>query len=305
MNLLPPHFNWNHARAFLAIARHGSLTAAAKVLRESQPTLGRQLAKLEEDLGLVLFERLGRRLKLTQAGERLQDHFLAMAEAADDVFVTATQQSQSGEGQVVVTATNFIATHALPQAIRALAETAPNLRIHIDTSNEVQDLKHRAADIAVRHARPTGADLIGKLVGHTQARLFVSPAYIDRFGRPQTPADLTHSSFIGFEDVAAYLPMLQNLGLPLTERNFYYTTNSGSVIGALIQQGLGLSLLTLDMAAQYPEFEEVLPDQEPIPIPIWLVCHRELKTARKIRLVFDAVEKALLDFARPERGRTL
>ena len=302
MKNLSPTFNWNHARAFLATAHEGSLTGAAKVLRESQPTLGRQIAKLEEDLGLTLFERLGRTLKLTESGQQLQDHFLAMAEAADEVTLRATQQSEAIEGQVTITATNFIATHVLPLVLEELRETAPNLRLHLDASNEVLDLKHRAADIAVRHARPQAGDLIGKLISQTEARLFASPGYLARHGTPQSLEDLAQASFIGFEDLDAFLPVLRELGFPLGPENFRYTTNSGNVIGELVNRGLGISLLSLEMARLFPNLVEVLPTTKPIPIPIWLVCHRELRTSRKYRLVFDAVERALRAYAKETGG---
>jgi len=83
-------FDWNHARAFLAIAEEGSLSAAARALKQTQPTLGRQLSALEADLGLVLFERVGRGLTLTPTGQSLALHVSAMRDAAAQVSLTAS-----------------------------------------------------------------------------------------------------------------------------------------------------------------------------------------------------------------------
>jgi len=74
-------FDWNQARAFLATVEEGSMSAAARALGQTQPTLGRQIAALEEDLGVVLFERVGRTLVLTPSGRELVEHVKAMYEA--------------------------------------------------------------------------------------------------------------------------------------------------------------------------------------------------------------------------------
>ena len=100
------NFDWNQARAFLVTAEEGSLTAAARALDLTQPTLGRQVAALERSLGLVLFERVGRGLELTQAGLELLDHIRAMGDAANRVSLAASGQSESVEGQVCITASH-------------------------------------------------------------------------------------------------------------------------------------------------------------------------------------------------------
>lgn len=88
-------FDWNHIRAFLATAEEGSLSAAARQLRLTQPTLGRQVSALEDDLGVLLFERVGRSLHLTDAGAELLEHMRAMGQAADRVSLAASGQSQT------------------------------------------------------------------------------------------------------------------------------------------------------------------------------------------------------------------
>ena len=98
-------FDWNRARAFLVTAEEGSLSAAARALGMAQPTLGRQVRALEEELGVALFERVGRGLNLTPGGLELADHVRAMGDAATRVSLTASGQSQSIEGTVTITAT--------------------------------------------------------------------------------------------------------------------------------------------------------------------------------------------------------
>ena len=103
-------FDWNQARAFLVTAEEGSLSAAARALGLTQPTLSRQVAGLEEALGVTLFERTSRALLLTKSGVELLAHFRTMGDAANAISVTATGQSDAVTGHVVISATDMMAT---------------------------------------------------------------------------------------------------------------------------------------------------------------------------------------------------
>jgi DNA-binding transcriptional LysR family regulator len=292
MNWQAVSFDWNRARAFLATAEEGSLSAAARALGQTQPTLSRQVAALEEDLGVTLFERVGRSLSLTQSGLDLLDHFRAMGDAASRISLTASGQSQAIEGHVRITASNIVATYHLPAVLKRLRDIAPGIEVDVAASNEVRDLTRREADIAIRHVRPEQPDLIAKLVGEMTGHLYASTDYLDAHGRPKMAHDLSEADFIGFEDPERLLPILNPLGLSLTKRNFKITSASSTVIMALVKEGLGISILTKDLAALTPDIEQVLPELPPIPVPIWLVTHRELHTSRRIRLVFDLLAES-------------
>lgn len=292
MNWQSVTFDWNQARAFLVTAEEGTLSAAARALGLTQPTLGRQVAALESNLGVTLFERVGRSLSLTQAGLELLEHVRAMGEAASRVSLVASGQSQSIEGKVSITATNVMATYHLPPLLKQLREMAPAIEIEIVASNEVRDLQRREADIAIRHGRPEQPDLIAKLIGETSAHLYAAKEYLDRIGRPDCPSDLADADFIGFEHPERLLPVLEPLGLSLSRANFKLVSASGTVIQELMKQGLGIGIMTKQDAARLPELEAVLPELAPIPVPIWLVTHRELHSSRRIRLVFDFLAEA-------------
>lgn len=293
MNWDTVSFDWNQARAFLVTAEEGSLSAAARSLRLTQPTLGRQVTALEESLGVTLFERVGRSLTLTQSGLDLLHHVRGMGEAAGRFSLAASGQSQAIEGHVSITATNMMATLHLPPVFKKIREMAPGIELEILASSEVRDLRRREADIAIRHGRPEHPELIAKLVGETTAHLYGASEYLDIVGRPTHPDDIADADFIGFGDPTEYLSYLKGIGLPLTRENFKTTTNSGTVILALMRQGFGLSVLTKQDADLAEGIEQVLPDLDPIPIPIWLVTHRELHTSRRIRLVFDLLADEL------------
>ncbi|MFT6024740.1 MAG: DNA-binding transcriptional LysR family regulator, partial [Ascidiaceihabitans sp.] len=155
-------FDWNQARAFLVTAEEGSLSAAARALGLTQPTLSRQVSGLETALGLTLFERTPRALLLTQAGTEVLAHFRSMGDAANRISLTATGQSQAITGHVVIAATNMMATHYLPPILKKIQAKAPELTIEINASNELSDLRRREADIAIRHVRPQDENLFAK-----------------------------------------------------------------------------------------------------------------------------------------------
>ncbi len=286
-------FDWNQARGFLVTAEEGSLSAAARALGLTQPTLSRQVAGLEETLGVTLFERTPRALLLTRAGTELLEHFRSMGHAADRISIAATGQSQSITGNIAITATEMMATHYLLSLLDSLRTQAPELKVEIITSNHVSDLRRREADIAIRHTRPQDPDLIARRLRDTSAHLYASRSYIKEVGRPAQAKDLSSMLFVGAEDPEPLLAPLAARGIELTTANFNFNTASGMLLLELIRQGFGVGLLPEEVAARYPELEKLWPAFEPLPVETWLVAHRELRTNPRIRLVFDLLSEGL------------
>ncbi|MGR3635778.1 MAG: LysR family transcriptional regulator [Shimia sp.] len=286
-------FDWNHIRAFLATAEDGSLSAAARRLGLTQPTLGRQVSALEADLGVLLFERIGRSLRLTDAGAELLGHVRAMGEAADRVSLAATGQNQTIEGRVAITASDVYSAYLLPPILTRLRSVAPKLIIDVVAGDDIRDIMRREADIAIRHVRPEQPDLIARLIRDARGHFYASPDYLDRRGRPKTVDDLKTHDFIGFSDNERMLEYLQPMGFPITNDNFRAGSASGLVAWELCRQGFGIAPMAEEVAAKTQGVERILPDLDPITFPIWLTTHRELHTSRKIRLVFDVLAEAL------------
>jgi len=292
MNWDAINFDWNQAKAFLATVQEGSFSAAANKLNLTQPTLSRQVSALEADLGVTLFERSRRSLQPTETGLALAEHVRAMAGAATRLSLEATGRSGAVEGLVTITATSLFAAKHLPAVVASVRDQAPGILIEIVASNAVQDLRKREADIAVRHGRPSEPDLIGRLITDTPVYLFGVPEYLDRAGRPQTLADLENHEFVGFDVPERVAEGLGERGLPLPVSGVRAFSQSGEVMVAMVQAGLGLAVLTEDVGTD-AGLEAVLTDQFRIDIPTWLVTHRELKTNRRIRLVYDAIADQL------------
>ncbi|QMU57457.1 MAG: LysR family transcriptional regulator [Boseongicola sp.] len=162
MNWDAVNFDWNQVRAFLATLEEGSLSAAARSLGLTQPTLGRQVAALEDRLDVTLFERAGRELIPTPAALEMAEHVRAMGEAATRFSLVATGQSQSVEGVVKITATEMFAAQLMPDLVAELRTTHPGIILEVIATNSLSDLRRREADIAVRNADPTDPDLIAR-----------------------------------------------------------------------------------------------------------------------------------------------
>jgi DNA-binding transcriptional LysR family regulator len=280
-------FDWNKARAFLVTAEEGSLSAAARALGMAQPTLGRQVDGLEQELGIILFERVGRGLTLTPSGLELLEHVRDMGEAAGRVSLTALGQSQALEGTICISASETYAAVLLPPIIAKLRILEPGIQVEIVVANHASDLRRREADIAIRNFRPTEPDLIAKKIGDADAILYATPDYIDKIGNPTKPYDLRHAEFVNMDHGGMMLKGLNTLGLGLTEANFPLLTESYLVMWELVRQGAAIGILDAHIGDADPVVRRVLPDLEPLVFPIWLVSHRELTTSRRIRRVYD------------------
>ncbi len=286
-------FDWNHVRAFLAAAEEGSLSAAARILRQSQPTIGRQVAALEADLGVTLFERVGRSLQLTEAGAELLNHVRSMGDAARRVSLVASGQSQAVEGRVRITASDVFAATILPPIVARIRNEAPGIVVEVVSTNDLRNLQRREADIAVRHVRSTQPDLIARLIGEFTASLYAAPSLIQRMGQPSDLADLARFPFVGFGEDHRLVEELEKYGVPITLGNILVTSNEGNASWALARQGLGVCIMSDAVAAMTADVVPVLPTFGPIRFPVWLAVHRELRTSRRIRLVFDILAEEL------------
>ena len=287
-------FDWNRARAFLVTAEEGSLSAAARALNMTQPTLGRQVTALEQELGVALFERGGRGLELTPSGLELVEHVRAMGEAANRLSLTASGQSKAIEGNICITAADVTAAIVLPPIIQKLRRMAPGINVELIASNSASDLKRREADIAIRGFRPTQPDLIARKLEEIKAYLYATPDYLARLGNPTSPAGLSKADFIGFIHNDRYLTTLNGFGLALTPRNFPVITENHIVHWELVKHGVGIGVMSEAIGDAEPRVVRVLPDLEPFTADLWLVAHRELKTNRRVRMVFDFLASELV-----------
>lgn len=295
MNWQAISFDWNQVRTFLATAEEGSFSGAARVLKTSQPTIGRQIGALEDALGVTLVERSVRGLTLTEAGRHLLDHVRAMGEAATLISMVADGKSQDVTGEVTVTATDLLSAVILPRVLRPLREAAPGILVRILASSELENLTERDADIAIRHARPDQPDLIARHLGDFRANLYAASDYLDRAGRPRTPREIADHDFVGNADPQRLMAPLHNMGVPVRAESFVISSANGVVAWELVKAGYGVSMQPEALGETEPGIEKVMPEFPALEFPIWLVTHRELQTSRRIRIVFDLLARGLAE----------
>jgi DNA-binding transcriptional LysR family regulator len=293
MNWPLPAFDWTLARAFLATAETGSLSAAARVLGQAQPTLGRQVAALERALGVALFERVGRGLTLTPTGREVLAHVRAMGEAAGRASLVAAARSQAIAGPIRITASEVYAAHLLPPILAQLRALHPGITVEVVATSRPTDLLRREADIAIRNFESRDAELIVRKVAEDRARPYATPECLGRLGQPRRWADLADAEFVGIDRTELLIEGMRPLGLHLSPRNFPLQADSLLVYWAFVRQGLGIGLITETVGDADPTVRRVLPEEAPVTFPIWLATHRELHTSLRVRLVFDLLAEAL------------
>lgn len=287
--------DWNQVRAFMAAVEGGSLTAGGKAIGLSQSTLSRQVQALEESLGVALFERIGKRLVLTEAGRALAPHASAMGQAAAALDLGALGRSEAVEGTVTISASDAVAMYLLPPILWRVREEVPGVTVRVLVANSLSDLRRREADIAIRHVRPTEPELVGRWIRDATASFYASRDWVARHGHPRRAVDATGAVFIGDHSDGRYASYLREMGLDLGPECFRLSCESSLVAWALARQGLGICPVMREIARSMPELVEVLDELPLITFPFWLLTHREVHSARRIRLVFDILAEELGD----------
>ncbi len=267
-------FDWNRARAFLVTVEEGSLSAAARALNMTQPTLGRQVRSLEQELGVALFERGNRGLELTPTGVELVEHVRAMGTAATQLSLGATGRAQSIEGSVCISAMEVIAAYVLPPVLKRLRDAQPGIEIEVIASNATSDLKRREADIALRAYRPGQPDLIARKLFDMAWRLYAARGYLDQLGNPDSVEALSGATFIGFSRSEEFRRLLESRGVKLTTANFRIISENHLLQWELIKLGMGIGGMMEEVGDAEPLVRRVLPGLAPFTGELWLVTHR-------------------------------
>ena len=295
MNSIPGvgPFDWTLMRSFLAVLERGSLLGAARSLGSSQPTLGRHVAELERQLGVVLFERTGRGLVPTRMALSIADHARAMAGSAEAIGRALTGQSRQLAGAVRITASQAVAVHMLPSFIARLREREPTIAIEVVASNAISNLLRREADIAIRMVRPDQASLIARRIGQVEIGAYAQQDYLRRRGIPRTAADLLRHDLIGLDHDDLIIRSFQAMGQPIERDAFGVRSDDHLVMWQALRAGLGIGFAARWLADREPGVQRILPDLAIPPLPVWLTVHREIRSSARIRAVYDFLALAI------------
>ena len=237
-------FDWALVRSFLAVLEQGSLLGAARQLQSSQPTIGRHVAELEKQLGLVLFDRTGRGLVPTEAALRLSDSARAMQSGADQLARSVVGADRSTSGTVRISASQPMACFVLPPLLAQMRSYLPDVQVELVASNSVSNLLRREADIAVRMVQPEQATVIARRVGKVLLRACAHQDYLRRRGVPRQPSDLLAHELIGGDRDDATLRGFAARGLAVERKDLAFRSDDLIVVWQAVRAGLGIGFVS-------------------------------------------------------------
>lgn len=298
-----PEFDWNDLRAFLAVARDGRLTAAARRLKVDHSTLSRRITGLEAALQARLFERHSSGYALTPAGERLVGEAEAMESRAMTIRSRVAEDGSSLEGPVRIGTPEGFGSFFLAQQIEVIATRHPALGIELVANPRAVSLPKREADIVVTGSRPEEGRLHGRKLTDYELGLYASPRYLARVGPIRTRCDLLPCTFIGYID--DLIPTPQHDYLQTLLEGVAPRIRTSDIISqfAMTLSGAGLCILPCFIAASAdfcpaPDLKLVrlLHDEIRLHRSYWLVMNSDMREVRRVRasatFIVDAVHAA-------------
>jgi DNA-binding transcriptional LysR family regulator len=284
--------DWDSYRSLLAVLDEGSLSGAARTLGLTQPTIGRHIEAIERALKRPLFLRSQRGLTPTETALALRPYAEALRANAEALVRAASRTEGDIEGAVRITASEVIAAEVLPHILAGHAERHSRLSFDVEGSNRNADLLSRAADIAVRMARPQQQNLLAVWIGKVELGLYAAPAYIARRGLLLSMEDIGDHRMIGFDRETPYIRgLLQSQSLPGRSAFAYRTDNDLASVGAL-RAGFGIGLCQAGIARR-EGWTRLLPQAVSLNLEAWIVMHEDLKANPACRVTFDALAEGM------------
>jgi DNA-binding transcriptional LysR family regulator len=290
--------SWDFYRTFLAVLQEGSLSAAARELGLTQPTVGRHVDAMEAALGYPLFVRSPHGLLPTDAALALKPYAETLSATSAALLRAASSQRDAVSGTVRISASEVIGIEVLPPILTELHATYPELTIELSASDTVEDLLRQEADIAVRMVAPAQDALIGRHLGVVPISFHAHRRYIVRRGMPMALSDLAEHSLIGYDRETAAIRAIIARSPELPATRFALKADSNLAQLAAIRAGFGIGICQNGLAARDPDLLPVLPGLFEMKLDTWLVMHENLKTAPRCRVTFDALAKGLRDYIR-------
>lgn len=287
---------WELWRTFDAVIREGSLSAAARTLGLTQPTAGRHITELEAALGAgALFIRSARGLAPTETAQALVPHAQTMSAAAAALVRTASAPADAVSGVVRISVSEVVGGEVLPSILAALRREHPALVFELVLTNASSDLLRRDADVAVRMTPPQQQALLAKAAGRVRLGLYAHSAYLASAGPLKSAADLAHHAVIGFDRDAAALRSVDSAKVRLPA--FALRCDNQLAQLAAVRAGFGVGVVQEPIARREPALARVLPDVFEANLDVWIVMHEDLRTTRRIRVVFNALVAGMASHA--------
>src|SRR6478736_1733902 len=299
--------NWDDLRFFLAVARHGSHSGAARALGVTQPTVGRRMAAFERQLSAKLFvaTRLGQELSAT--GRELRVHAERM-----ELDALAAERASEGRdlgirGKVSVTASEWLVGGLLAPQLAPFVARHQELELELIAEPRHMSLMRREIDLALRPSRFEDDDVVERKVGLISFGLYASEAYLARHGQPDFARHCEGHRLIAMSTTLTKIPDLE--WLPnLTQRAFVaMRCNGREAMATLASAGVGIACLPRLLGDRSASLRLLRPPGAAPARPLWLGVHRDTRSLPRIRAAIafltEVIERLRLSLA-PEDART-
>lgn len=287
------NISWELYRSYLSVLQEGSLSGAARALGVAQPTVGRHIDTLEQQLGVSLFTRSQQGLLATEAAQALKPFAQSMQANAAALLRAAEAQGSGVRGTVRISASEVVGAEVLPPVIAGLQEQYPELNVELVLTNRVQDLLHREADIAVRMVAPEQGSLIARRIGDIELGLHAHRRYLDARGTPQTLEQLTEHALIGFDQETPFLRSARHWLPQWRREHFTLRTDSDLAQLAMIRAGVGIGVCQVRVAQRDPALVRVLAHPFKPRLTSWLTMHEDLRNSPRCKVTFEALLSGL------------
>ncbi len=291
----PEHamLDWDDLRFFLAVARAGSMTAAASELGVAQPTVGRRLSGLEEQLGAKLFQHLPSGQALSTTGQRLLGHAERMELSALAVARVASGRDAGLRGRVVITASEWLVASVLGPALAPFSADHPELELELLADPRHLSLARREAELALRPSRFTEAAVVSKRVASLSFGLYASAAYLAEHGAPDFSAGAAGHRLVAMSETLTAIPDPQWLAKVAGKARIVARANGRLAMVTLAESGVGLACLPRflgDLATGL----HALPTPEPGPErALWLGAHRDARSVPRVAATIEFLSRTL------------
>lgn len=276
--------DWSDLQHFLAVARGGTLAAAAASLRINPTTVGRRLAALEDGVGTRLFDRTPEGYVLSAAGRDLLVRAERMEAEALSVERELAGADQRLAGTVRLTATEMLATRFIMPEVHRLHAAHPDITLDLVCSNRSVSLARREADIALRLARPVEENIVTRRLAAIDLSLYAARAYVDQHGGASPDGTLDGHRVLAFADARAFAIENRWLDERLGSGRVLMRSDSVSSIYAAVVAGLGVALLPRAVADRDGALV-ALSQEGPEPRVIWQAVHADVAKSGRVRAV--------------------
>lgn len=298
---------WDDLRTFLAVARHGSLSAAARALKVTQTTMGRRLEGLHERSGARLLQRTPQGFILTPAGEEVMGAVERMEEEALRVERRITGQDSRLEGLVRVTTVEALGSRVLTPILAQLHARHPDIQVELSAQSRIVSLARRETDIAVRVGTFTEPDVVARRAGELELAAYAATSYLELRGLPDFTAGAPGHERIAFalpEEARPEVlrPALDWLARLMHAATVGFTSNSHEALLQAALGGMGIAALPRSMGdgavlrGAVPAVTSLVRLDTPVPAPrvgVWIGLHEDTRHTPRIRVVADALHEGL------------